>query len=221
MIRLLGLLILLLLVACAPSTAPQQLPTDCRAEATLDQLLAGNWLQQPEIWRFRQSALLELGPKKIPLEGFLRLDLQRNEARLLAMNEMGLVLFDLQVSETDQQLNRAIPQLQQVKGFAQGVAQSLRQIFLSPRPQSTDHLEGGGNSQRLWRALPGGSLGFVFDCQGELRETRQVADGGDWRVVYDQYQNYGSTRLPKQIVLNDYRYSLKLLLWIGEVKQEP
>jgi len=209
------------LTACAPSTPPLELSTDCRAEATVEQLLARNWLQQPGVWRLRQSALLELGPQKIPLEGFLRLDLDNREAHLLAMNEMGLVLFELQVSETGQQLNRAIPQLQQVKGFAQGIGQSLRQIFFQPRPDASDQLQGQGNSQRLWRSLPGGEIGFVFDCRMDLRQTRQVADNGDWRVGYDQYRVFGSASLPEQIILNDYRHRVKLSLWIREVKQEP
>lgn len=219
--RLFCALLLLLLAACVPLTPAQQLPRDCQAQATTAELLAANWLQQSGIWRLRQAALLEVGPKKIPLQGFLRLDLQLREARLLAMNEMGVVLFDLQVTESDQQLKRAIPQLQQIKGLAQGVAQSLRQIFLQPQPQATDHLQGRDNSQRLWRLLPGGSLGFVFDCRGELRETRLVADSGNWRVAYDQYQPFGTVRLPEQIVMNDYRHGVKLSLWIHEGKQEP
>lgn len=221
MIRLLAAILLLGLVACVPATTQQQLPTNCQADATQVELLAENWLQQPGIWRLRQSALLELGPKKLPMEGFLRLDLQKREARLLAMNDMGLVLFDLLISENEQQLKHAIPQLQQIKGFAQGVAQSMRQIFLTPTPKSTDLLQNRGNSQRLWRPLPGGSLGFVFDCQSELRETRQVSDSDDWRVAYDLYQTFGSARLPERIVLNDYRHNLKLSLWMREVKLEP
>ncbi|NOQ52494.1 MAG: hypothetical protein GQ578_09800 [Desulfuromonadaceae bacterium] len=221
MLRIICSFLLLILAACAPLTPPRQLPDDCRAEAAPAQLLASNWLQQPGVWRLRQVVLLELGRKKIPLEGFLRLDLERGEARLLAMNEMGLVLFDLQVSHSDQQLQRAIPQLQQVRGFAQGVAQSLRQIFLQPQPHGEDHLENRGNSQRLWRLLPGGSLGFIYDCRGDLRETRLVADAGDWRVAYDQYRQFGAMRLPEQIVMNDYRHGVKLSLWMREVKQEP
>jgi hypothetical protein len=219
--RLVVSLLLLALTSCAPPTAVQQLPTDCEAQAPPAELLAANWLQHTGIWRLRQVALLEIGPKKIPLEGFLRLDLQQREARLVAMNEMGVVLFDLQVTETDQQLKRAIPQLQKFKGLARGIAQSLRRIFLQPLPQMTDHPQQRGNSQRLWRLSSGGSLGFVFDCNDELRTTRQVADAGDWQVTYDRYRSFGASRLPEQIAMNDYRHGVKLSLWIREVKQEP
>ena len=221
MLRNILLLACLTLTACVPSTPPLQLAENCRAELTAEQLVARHWLSRSGIWRLRQGALLEIGSKKMPLEGFLRLDLQQQEARLLAMNAMGVVLFDLQVTAEAEQLHSAIPQLQQVQGLAQGVAKSLRQIFLLPQPEEQDQLENRGNSQRLWRPQPGGSLGFIFDCQGDLRETRQLAATDDWRVVYDQYQAFDEFYLPMQIVMNDYRRNVKLSLWIREVKQEP
>lgn len=220
MLRVCYLILLLGLVSCVPATPPQQLPNNCRADASVAQLLAGNWLSQPGVWRLRQVTLLEVGGGKFPLQGFLRLDVARGEARLVAMNEMGLVLFDLLVTEDDQQLKRAIPQLQQVKGLASGIAQSLRQIFLRPRPQIEDQFENRGNTQRLRRELPGGSLVFNYDCRRDLRNIRYSADGGDWRVAYDRYRLFGLSRLPEQITMNDYRHGVKLSLWIREVKQE-
>lgn len=220
-LRLIALCTLLALSACGPVTPPLDLPENCRAEFTATELVSGHWLLQPNVWRLRQAALLELGRKAIPLEGFLRLDLERQDARLVAMNEMGVVLFDLQVTATGQQLHRAIPQLMEVKGLAQGVAQSLRQVFLQPHPEPGDALEGRGNSQRLWRSLVAGELGFVFDCEGDLRETRQRSEAADWRVAYDQYRPFGRFRLPEQIVMNDYRHRVKLSLWLREVNQEP
>lgn len=212
--------LLLGLVSCVPATPPQQLPENCSADAAAAQLLSENWLNQPGIWRLRQTTLLEIGRKKIPLEGFLRLDLTQGEARLVAMNEMGVVLFDLLVTADDQQLKRAVPQLQHVNGLAVGIAQSLRQIFLQPQPQVGDQLENRGNIQRLWQGLPGGSVAFSYDCRRNLRNVRFEADGGDWRVAYDQYRQFGASRLPEQIIMNDYRHGVKLSLWIREVKKE-
>lgn len=220
MLRIVFFILLLGLVSCMPTTPLQQLPTNCRAVATTTQLLAENWLNQSGIWRLRQVTLLEVGRKKIPLEGFLRLDLNRGEARLVALNEMGLVLFDLLVTQNDHQMKRAIPQLQQVKGLAAGIAQSLRQMFLQPQLQIDDQLENHGNMQRIWRALPDGSISFNYDCQRDLRNIRFQADAGDWRVAYDQYRQFGANRLPGQITLNNYRQGVKLSLWIHEVKQE-
>ena len=91
------------LYGCMPATPQQQLPDNCRAAALPEQLLAANWLSQPGVWRLRQVTLLEAGGKKIPLEGLLRLDLVKKEARLVALNGMGLVMFDLLVTQEEQQ----------------------------------------------------------------------------------------------------------------------
>ncbi len=212
--------LLLMVLACAPATYFRHRSEKCSGAASQVELLENNWLQQGGRWRLRQSALLEIGHRKVPLEGFLILDLEGQQAHLLAMNEVGLVMFELLVTKETEQLLRAIPQLQQVKGFAQGVGQSLRKIYLSPLAQGSDHLQERDDSQRLWRLLPGGSLGFIYDCQAELRETRLVADSGNWQVNYDQYNIFDGVRIPEQIVLNDFQHGVKLSLWIREVKRQ-
>jgi hypothetical protein len=214
------LLLLLSLAACVPGTPPQQLPDNCLAEASPAQLVTANWLNQPQVWRLRQVTLLEAGGQKFPLEGFLRLDLIRGEARLVAMNEVGLVLFDLLVTRTEQHLQRAVPQLRQINGFAAGVAQSLRQIFLHPLPQIDDQLENKENIQWLRRMLPDGTLDFRYDCRGDLRTVRLQTEDGDWRVAYDHYRQLDGSRVPEQIIMNDYHQRLKLSLWIREARQE-
>ena len=221
-LRILGLWSLLLAInSCAPVAPPLQLPEHCSAVFLKQQLLDRHWLCHPGTWRLRQGALLEIGSRKLPMEGLLLLDLGRQEARLLAMNEMGMVLFDLQVSPENQQMLRTIPPLQKIPGLAEGVAQSLREIYLQPRPEASDQLETSGNSQTLWRPLGDGLLEFLFDCQGDLRQTRLQAETGDWRVVYDQYRNVGDSRLPGKLVLNDFRHRVKLTLWLQEVRQQP
>ena len=220
MLRSCSLFLLIVLTGCVPTTPPQQLPENCAATAAAEQLLGGSWLNQGDVWRLRQLTLLEIGSKKVPLEGFLRLDTAKRQARLVAMNEMGVVLFDLLVMEEGQQLKRAIPQLQKVKGLAVGVGQSLRQIFLQPRPAGNDRLENLDHIQKLWRSIPGGYLRFIYDCHRDLRTVRFSGDSGDWRVAYNDYQVFSERRLPLEIVLNDYRHGVKLSLWIREVKQE-
>ncbi len=218
MLRWLFYLLLPLLFACAPLERAATTAT-CGSYPGQQQLLAESWLQQGAVWRLRQTALLEFSARKIPLEGLLQLDTARRKARLVALNELGLVLFDLELDGHNLQLHRALPQLQQQPDLASGVAASLRRIFLQPNPLASDHLQQRKTSQRLWRLLPGGSLGFNYSCAGELQETRQVADAGNWRVRYRDYQNFAGQRLPQQIVFNDYRHGVKLSLWLREVKR--
>jgi len=208
-------LIPILLFACTPFERPSTV-VDCASTPSREQLQKESWLQQEGIWQLRQSALLEIRTKKIPLEGVLRLDTAQHEARLVAMNEMGLVLFDLELNEQEQQLHRSVPQLQQQPGFAVGVAESLRRIFLAPTPRLSDQLQ---DSLRLLRDLPGGRLEFIFGCSGELQETRQQNDAANWRVLYRDYRPVAGQLIPHEIIFNDYDHGVKLSLWVREVKR--
>lgn len=219
--RFAAALALLLLTACVPATPPQQFPGDCESLLPLDQAMAGHWLKRDDTWRLRQSALLQLGTRKIALEGFLRLDLKKREARLLAMNEVGIVMFDLHLDEEGQKLIRAVPQLQKLKGFDQGVAQSLRRIFFHTPPEAMDEPVLKDSRQRLTGGLGGDQLTFDFDCRGDLRTVRQRTDKGDWRVAYEDYRPVAGIRVPQQVALNDYDHALSLTLWMREARLEP
>lgn len=219
--RIILSLVLLLVAACAPVPMGPELTETCERELSADEVIDQQWLSRDDRWRMRQSALLEMRGRKIPLEGFMELDLGRQRLHLVAMNEMGLVFFELVVTATDQELRRALPQLEQQRGLAEGIANSLRRIYLEPRPSPHDQPQMGKTSLRLWRSLPAGDLAFVFDCFGNLRETRQTTDNERWQVVYDNYQTVSARELPEKIVMNDFHQGVTLTLWLREVTLTP
>ena len=219
--RCLWLLLIVFLSACAPALPPQQLSADCQGTFSSEQLRSGQWLQADGTWRLRQGALLEIGMKKIPLEGFLRLDLQRRTARLVALNEIGLVLFDLQISPQGDQLVRAIPQLKERANFATGIALSLRRMFLQPDITANATVESAANLQLLTLKNGGKVTLFSFDCQGDQRQLREISEKQGWRVQYNDYADFSGFRLPEEIIYYDRSHAVKLTLWLREARQEP
>jgi hypothetical protein len=221
MIRILLLLTLLYVAACAPLPQRLDLREPCPQELTAAEVIEQHWLDRNDTWRLRQSALLELRGRKFALEGFMILDLELQRLHMVAMNEMGLVFFELIVTPEDQELGRVLPQLQQQPGLAEGIASSLRRIYLAPRPQTTDLAQMRSTSLRLWRPLADGELSFVFDCGGRLRETRQGSDRQDWQVIYENYQRIADRSVPDKIVMNDFQHAVILTLWQREITLEP
>lgn len=219
------IMLAVLLSSCGPGAPSLELRTACRATASSTELVQNHWLNAEHIWRLRQSALLEIGTRKIALEGFLRLDLKKREARLVALNEMGLVVFDLHVDIHTQELLRALPQVRETKGFAQGVGSSLRCMFLAPVPQLGDELEQGGYYQRLVRETADTKLKFTFDCDAQLRRTQLQGPGAKWQVVYNNYRNVegvtAEVALPTQIILHNAPHRMKLTLTLNEAREEP
>ncbi|MFO7766669.1 MAG: hypothetical protein R6V33_09575 [Pelovirga sp.] len=211
----------LLLGGCALLPTGPELDEPCEGELSVDEVIDQHWLNRDDSWRMRQSALLELRGRKVPLEGFMMLDLGRQRLHLVAMNEMGLVFFELVVTATDEQLIRALPQLQQQRGLTAGIAGSLRRIYLSPRPRSQDQPRMEKTSLRLWRPLADGDLAFVFDCPGNLRETRQTTDHESWQVVYQDYRRVSGREIPGKVIMNNFHHAVTLTLWQREVTLEP
>jgi len=213
--------LLVLLAGCAPPLQPQQLPRDCAGHFSGEQLRRGQWLQGHEAWRLRQGILLETGLKKVPLEGLLLLDLERETARLVALNEIGLVLFDLQVTAEGYQVHRAIPQLQSRAELMAGIAASLRRAFLQvPLPES-EAPAAVDNLQRLTVPVSNGAVRFDFDCLGRLRELKAVEQRGNWLVQYNRYREFSGQLLPEEIIYYDRAQALKLSFWVREARQEP
>ncbi|MFW6387276.1 MAG: hypothetical protein ACOC0G_01215 [Thermodesulfobacteriota bacterium] len=224
------IILLLFLSACAPVAPKLDLSPYCRADTPQQELIQNHWLNQENTWRLRQSALLEIGTRKNALEGFVRLDLKQRQVRLVALNEMGLVVFDLHVDPHSEKLMRALPQVRKIKGFATGVGASLRHIFLTPRPRADDTLEDHGHYQRLVRremqehGEKSGRLEFVFDCAGNLRRTRLQSATSTWQVLYSAYREYalkaGHVEIPESIVLHNAQQRMKLTLTLNDVRQE-
>ncbi|MDY0212898.1 MAG: DUF3261 domain-containing protein [Desulfuromonadaceae bacterium] len=221
---LIWIMLVLLLNSCGPVAPHLEMRDACLATASATELVQNHWLNAEHIWRLRQSALLEIGTRKIALEGFLRLDLKMREARLIALNEIGLVVFDLHVDMHTQELIRAVPQVRETKGFAQGVGSSLRSMFLAPVPQVEDELEQCGHYQYLLRVMADTTLEFVFDCDAHLRRTHMQGAGATWQVVYNNYRNVdGATAkvaLPAQIILYNAQQRMKLTLTLNEAREE-
>jgi hypothetical protein len=216
-----GALLLLGLVGCAPGIPTLVLPKHCPAERSTEQLLAGDWLQQHDVWRLRQGTLLEFGRRKLPLDGFLRLDLAGHEAQLVAMNELGVVLFDLRVGETDEELLRSLPQLRRYPQLTNAVAQGLRRLLLTPRPELGDEPVAGDSRQLLSRPRVDGELSFLYDCQGDLRQIRATGSADDWQAVYADYRELDGRRLPQTLVSFDAAQRVKLTLTLQEARREP
>ncbi len=174
-----------------------------------------SWLQQDRNFVLRQSVLLKIGWKKIALDGYLQVNPVRHEARLVALNEMGIVLFDLSIDDTTAHFNRALPQLEEQRGADEQVAASIRKVFFS-----ADWSDGAqqfflGNAYEM--AAPG-QRRYFFDCNGQLS---RIADGDNsWTVDYKNYSDFRGTAVAKEISLDDRRNHLQLSLWVREIREK-
>jgi hypothetical protein len=148
----------------------------------------------------------------------MELDPRGRRARLVALEGMGLKLFDLTVTADGVEVNHLIPDLRRHPGLAEAVAASVRRIFFQPQPVPTDRLEIGSREYRL-RRTGTDEINFVFGGDPPLLlEKRSLGPAGDWWVGYYQYRELGGRQIPEGIFLQDRRAGYTLTLWLESVK---
>jgi hypothetical protein len=213
-----ALLLAVLLSGCtaSPFATPQLVPT---RELTAVELLEPFWLGDAAVYRIRQSGVFQLHGMKLPIEGFMELDAGNRQARLVALGEMGLKLFDLTVTADTVEVHHLLPDLRKHPGLAEAVADSVRRIFFQPQPAQTDCLEIVSQEYRLQRS-GSNNLSFVFGGEPPLLlEKRSIGPAGDWQVGYYQYRELAGRQIPEGIFLQDQRGGYSLTLWLESVRR--
>lgn len=213
-----NLLLTALLGGCATIPFEPPVPTPTR-ELSVAQLLDSDWRNAPAIWHIRQSGLFELRGLRLPMEGFLEFDAGAGRVRLVALEGMGLKLFDLTVTADTHEIHSMLPDLRKHPRLAEAIAESVRRIFLAPRPAPGDRLEIRRREYRL--SHPGKDrIDFVFGGVGPLLlETRSRGPSADWRVGYYQYREKSGLWIPEGILLRDRRAGYTLTLWLESVRR--
>lgn len=211
--RLLSIVLLgLLLGACAPATLMPVANKGCADDVAAE---VGNlWLQQEGEWRLRQSVLLEIAWKKFAIDGYLQVDPVAAKARLVGLNEMGILLFDLSLSRTQSSFSRAIPQLAEHPELAELIADSIRKLFFHAEELAA--LEMQLPAERSLSSADK-SKRYSFDCAGRLSQILSTDDG--WTAEYNDYKDFGGSAIPQKIELSDSAKRLRLQLWTREIKE--
>lgn len=216
--RLACLVLLLTMLSGGCTTVPFSAPQLGQTrELTVNELLEPFWLGDAAVYRIRQSGLFQLRGMKLPFEGFMELDVDNRRARLVALEGIGLKLFDLTVTGDAVEVHSLLPELRKHAGLPAAVADSVRRIFFQPQPSRTDRLAIGSQDYRLQRS---GRDEVCFRFGGEpplLLGKSSDGPSGDWQVNYYQYRERSGRQIPEGIILHDHRAGYDLTLWLESV----
>jgi hypothetical protein len=205
----------LLLAACAGPFFPPRPTAAVPAGRTAAELAASDWTRLPGRWLLTQAAEFSFQGRKLPMQGLLQLDAGRRTARLIAVNELGIKLLDIEVFAEGEKVHFLLPELARYPRLSEAVATSVRRMFLAPRPLAGDSLRRGADWYQLERAVGERSISFRFSGeQARLEGIRVTAPGEEWQVGYYDYRAEGKVEYPEKILLEDrvagYRLRLKL-----------
>jgi len=215
-------LLLALLAACTsiPFEATPRVPVSVGLDAV--QLATRSWPEEGRRYRIRQTVLFELRGARVPMTGLMDLDTMRGSARLVAVNDLGVKFFDLELDRDGETLHYLLPELARFPGFDRVVAEAVRRIFLAPRPDGDETVQRETDRYLLLDSGGGGETEYAFGGP----DTRLLAiehDGeAPWRLDFYQYRSENGVLAPAGVILQDRRAGYRLTLWLDEVNShEP
>lgn len=191
----------LLVTACTFPQTPHAPPASLQADAPSSNRL---WFLQERTWLLRQTALLEAGTTRLSMNALLQLDMAQSTARLVAIDDFGVKLFDLTVTTTGEEPHFLLPALARIPGIDRMIAASLRRIYL---PLVADNA-----GKDVVGHLVGGEAGLLL-------ERSRHASQENWHVRYLSYREAGGALHPVHIVEEDQAAGYRLTVWTEEVKE--
>lgn len=206
----------LLVGGCAAPFFPPTSPTPVPRGYSAARLAAGDWTRQTGgPWLLQQEVEFDFHGRQMLMRGLLELDGADGAARLVAVDPLGIKLFDLEVSRRSEKVHYLLPQLARYPQLGAAVATSVRRMFLAPRPQSGDTLEATPTGYVLRHSDGAAEVVFGFGGHRARLQTIRTSGGGrDWQVGYYDYHRDGNLEYPEKILLEDriagYRLRLKI-----------
>jgi hypothetical protein len=189
----------LLLGGCVAAPSPTRPAVPVPAGVSEARLVAGSWTLQSGVFLMEQRAEFDFRGHKLEMRGLMRLDTRAGRARLVAIDDLGIKLFDLTVTRDGQTLNSVLPQLAKYPRLGEGIAASVRRIFLAPRPSAGDTLQAEPTAYVLSRPWKGGTLRFTFGGRVPVLQSAEATGGSAWRIDYFTYRRQQGIRYPRPI----------------------
>lgn len=169
------------------------------------------WMEQPGVWNLQQTVLLESRGHELLMSGFVRLNTSARTARVVAMNELGIKFFDLEVSEDAVREHFVAPDLRRFPEVSAMLAESVRHIYLVPRLTEDTPVwlaPYGPVAKTEWREAPV----FLFLDPTTAETARKMSPERFWTVDYKAYRPEGRETIPGEVVYTHSKAGLRLTL---------
>lgn len=205
-------LLALLLAICCGCAAPSVDPPGTAAPSPLSRSLTRHfWGRGDGVFRGRFSAVLEGQGPLFSCQGVLLVDPRQGQARLVALSDLGMRLFDVTVTLDGTTVQAALPHLGLAR-LRQRLATAVRRMLLSHLPGPRDAVADQAQPL-LRRCLDGQCLTCAFDAgSGVLLYKAYGGQRPGWRAEFSDYQDCGGYQVPARLRYADHEQGFTLTM---------
>jgi hypothetical protein len=152
----------------------------------------------------------------------LRVDRAAGKFELVALNHLGIKLFDLSGDRANVTVGYVLPLLMGEKDILISIAHDIGNMYLDLIPTEAAKAEIGSNKIRFSDKLSGGTLVYDFGG-GPAVLLEKHLDGWfwtKWRVRYFRYSTEFGGLYPRGIVMDNGRYHYRIIVKNRDVEIE-
>lgn len=216
--RLAALLLLPVLAGCGG--IPFREPAPLRMEAVDPaEMIARSRSALPERFRTTSSIVLEVAGRSVSALGITEVDRPGGTFTAVALNPMGLKLFELTGAPDGTISGSVLEALSRRGNAAAAIGEDIRRIYFDLAPSPAARNWKRAHALVFRQPSGAGELEFVFAGEGpDLVEKNFYGDSGIvWQAAYYEYRDWNGKRMPRGIVYRSYLRGYRLIIKVKEV----
>jgi hypothetical protein len=217
--RQLALLFCLLSIAGCVSV-PFQKTLDARV-AAIDAHAAVEQFKEssPDNFRMLQTITFEYGLLTFSGLGFAEINSTEKAFAVVCMNHMGVKLFEVYGNKDGINAPFVMDELKRGGNIAVAVGEDIKRIYFDLVPAADASIEKEKYRILFRQSSAPGIMEYSFGGIGYslVEKTYYEENIPVWRVSYYEYQDKNGKLYPGGIVLENYRYSYRLIIRLKEI----
>lgn len=146
--------------------------------------------------------------------GVMSIDRPAGKFEFVALNQVGLKLFQLAGHGQDIEIQYALGPLQNHKDILTAIGQDLHRMYFDLVPGQTADVDIGKTKITFAVKSSDGDLEYKFGGDPAVLLEKRLSGffGTIWRAQYFQYQWHAGTLYPRGIVMDNSRYHYRIIV---------
>jgi hypothetical protein len=155
--------------------------------------------------------------------GVLRVDRSKGTFELVALNHMGIKLFDLRGDRKDVSLVFVLPPLVGLKDILLSIAHDIQHMYIDLIPASGAEETIHSKDVKFTQETPDGTVIYKFGGDPSILLEKRLTGffGTIWRVRYFRYTSESGGLYPRGIVMDNSRYHYRIIVKNRDVEFKP
>ena len=177
----------------------------------------------PEQFTVLNSIVFKIHGHSMSALGYTAVDQTQNSFSVLALNPMGIKLFEFSDSDGRVTTNYIMEGVAKQGNVAEAVARDIRRIYFDRVPPATAESQKNEYTFVFTEKKENGTVRYVFGGTDIVLIEKQFYDTTNdklWSVSYHEYQLHEGRLYPAGMIFRHYKHNYRLIVRLRELKAE-